>query len=44
MYPLYETKNEKELNEKVRYILTDLRQKELIKNVGTDSNPIWIKK
>ena len=44
MYPLYDTNDQKELNEKVRYLLTALRKEGMIKNVGIDSNPIWIRR
>ena len=44
MYPLYESKNIKELNEKVRYLLTKLKKENLIKNVGSDTKPIWLKR
>lgn len=44
VYPLYESKNIKELNNKVRYLLTKLKNENLIKNVGSDTKPLWIKK
>ncbi len=44
VYPLYESKNIKELNNKVRYLLTKLKNENLIKNIGSDTKPLWIKK
>ena len=44
IYPFLESKNEKELNNKTRYIITYLRESNLIENIGTKNKPKWIKK
>lgn len=44
IYPFLESKNEKELNNKTRYIITFLRESNLIENIGTKNKPKWIKK
>ena len=42
MYPLFDTKNENELNNKTRYIINFLRERELIYNKGTKNKPQWV--
>ena len=43
MYQLYKNLEEDEIERKIKYLLTYLRRKELIKNIGTYSNSIWVK-
>ncbi len=42
MYPLFDTKNENELNNKTRYIINFLRERDLIYNKGTKNKPQWV--
>lgn len=35
-------KNNKDLNNKIRYMLTYLKNKNLIENIGTDKKPQWV--
>ena len=42
MYPLFDTKNENELNNKTKYIINFLRERELIYNKGTKNKPQWV--
>lgn len=42
MYPLFDTINEKELDNKTRYIINFLRERDLISNKGTKNKPKWI--
>ena len=42
MYPLFDTKNENELNNKTRYIINFFRERDLIYNKGTKNNPQWV--
>ncbi len=44
MYPLFNTTDQKELNNKTRYIITFLRERDLIYNKGTTNKPSWIAK
>lgn len=44
MYPFFETTNQNELNNKTRYIITFLRERDLIYNKGTKNKPRWIAK
>lgn len=43
MYPLYENMDDKELDKTVKNLLTSLRRKKLIINIGTDNNSFWLK-
>ena len=42
MYPLFDTTDENELNNKTRYIINFLRERNLIHNKGTKNKPKWI--
>ena len=42
MYPLFDTQNENELNNKTRYIINFLRERDLIYNKGTKNKPQWV--
>lgn len=42
IYPLLDTINEKDLNNKTRYIINYLRERNLINNKGTKNKPKWI--
>ena len=42
MYPLFDTKNENELNNNTRYIINFLRERDLIYNKGTKNKPQWV--
>lgn len=44
MYPFFNTTNQKELNNKTRYIITFLREHGLIYNKGTTNKPKWVSK
>lgn len=44
MYPLFDTKNIYELNNKTRYIISYLRKQNLIYNEGTNNKPKWVVK
>ena len=44
MYPLFDTTDENELNNKTRYIINFLRERNLIHNKGTKNKPKWILK
>lgn len=44
MYPLFNTNNEKELNNRTRYIIDYLRLNGFIYNIGTKTKPKWIAK
>ena len=44
MYPLFKTINKNELNNKTRYIISFLRERNLIYNVGTRNMPKWLLK
>lgn len=44
MYPLFDTTDQKELNNKTRYIITFLRERNLIYNKGTTNKPNWVVK
>ena len=44
MYPFFNTTDQKELNNKTRYIITFLRERNLIYNKGTNNKPSWIAK
>ena len=35
-------KNNKDLNNKIRYMLTYLKKKNLIENIGTDKKSQWV--
>ena len=42
MYSLFDTQNENELNNKTRYIINFLRERDLIYNKGTKNKPQWV--
>ena len=42
MAPIINVKSSKELNNKVRYILTYLKKQNLIENIGTDKKSQWV--
>ena len=44
MYPFFNTTNQKELNNKTRYIITFLREHGFIYNKGTTNKPKWVSK
>lgn len=44
MYPMFETDNIDELDNKTRYIITYLRERNFIENKGTKNKPKWISK
>ena len=44
MYPLFDTTDENELNNKTRYIINFLRERNLIHNKGKKNKPKWILK
>lgn len=44
MYPLFDTTDENELNNKTRYIIYFLKERNLIHNKGTKNKPKWISK
>ena len=44
MYPLFDTTDINELNNKTRYIINFLRKKKLIYNEGTRTKPKWVTK
>ena len=40
--PMISIKNHKDLNNKIRYMLTYLKKKNLIENIGTDKKSKWV--
>ena len=40
--PMINAKNNKDLNNKIRYMLTYLKKKNLIENIGTDKKSQWV--
>lgn len=40
--PMIKVKNTKDLNNKIRYMLTYLKKKNLIENIGADKKPQWV--
>ena len=44
MYPMFENANANELDNKTRYIITYLRERNYIENKGTKNKPKWISK
>lgn len=44
IYPFFDTNNDNELNNKTRYIITYLRERNYIENRGTKNKPKWFSK
>lgn len=41
MYPILNSNDEKEFNNKVRYMISKLKNGNLIENIGSDKYSIW---